>query len=158
MEKLSIKKSIKNDYILMLSVCMMLIGIVFFILYKQFGIKISKHAGVIDISNGEDLFYELIWIIMFASGIVIAVLRYIVLKSIFQSGVKINATVSSVNFYGDRGRAEFFYEYSGVQYNRGVALHQTKETRGLNVGDQIALLIDENNPKHFLIHSLYCEE
>lgn len=158
MEKLSLKKAIKNDFILMFSLCFLVIGMALFISYKFFGIRFTKHGALINIAKGEDFTYEIISTVVAAIGVVLAFFRYLRLKGIFQSGVKINATVSSVNFYGDRGRAEFFYEYSGVQYTRGIALMRTKETRDLNIGDEVALLIDENNPKRFLIHSLYCEE
>nr|WP_318661001.1 hypothetical protein [uncultured Treponema sp.] len=158
MEKLSIKKTLKNDFILAISTCMALIGIVFLVLYKLFGLKFEKHISILNISVGEDFSYEVISIVIAALGIILALLRYIKLKSIFQNAVLINATVTYAQFYGDRGQVTFSYNYSGTEYKHGVALARTKETRGLNVGDQIALLIDENNPKYFLIHSLYCEE
>ena len=158
MEKLSIKKTLKNDFILAISTCMALIGIVFLILYKLFGLKFEKHISILNISVGEDFSYEVISIVIAALGIIFALLRYIKLKSIFQNAVLINATVTYAQFYGDRGQVTFSYNYSGTEYKRGVALARTKETRDLEVGDEVALLIDENNPKRILIHSLYCEE
>lgn len=158
MEKLSIKKAVKNDYLLVLSLILVCLAIIVLTLYFAFGIRIIKHAGSYGISNGKDTIYEIIWFSMLAVGTVLGIIRYLVLKSIFQNGVKIKAVITSIQFYGDRGQVTFSYNYSGTEYKRGVALARTKETRDLKVGDEVALLIDENNPKHFLIHSLYCEE
>ena len=158
MEKLSIKKAVKNDYLLVLSLILVCLAIIVLTLYFAFGIRILKHAGSYGISNGKDTIYEIIWFSMLAVGTVLGIIRYLVLKSIFQNGVKIKAVVTYIQFYRDRGQATFSYNYAGQEYQRGIAINRTNETKNLSQGDEVALLIDENNPKHFLIHSLYCEE
>ena len=73
-EKILLKKALKNDFLLIVSSCMFAIGIIFFILYKIFGLRFAKHGFILDVSIGEDHSYEIISIVITVIGIISAVL------------------------------------------------------------------------------------
>jgi hypothetical protein len=81
--------------------------------------------------------------------------RIRVINSVFNDGLEISATISRVFFFRDRGRVEYVYTYQGQKYTSGNAVHKVKQTQALQVGEQVSVMIDRNNPKRAFIRDLY---
>ncbi len=77
------------------------------------------------------------------------------INGIFDDGQEANATISRVFFFRDRGRISYEYTYQGEKRASGNAVTRVKRTRGLQVGQEVVVLVDRNNPKRAFLRDLY---
>lgn len=141
MKVFNLKKSIWNDYILMVTLIapIILIGflIVFFI-------------------NNED---NKLVIYIFTSFIpifsVIFLLRIKYIKSFLNNSNTIQGVILDVWFFRDRGRIEYVFEIENNRFSNGQAIMKNKFTKKLNKGQVIELLIKKNGNIRTLIQDLY---
>jgi hypothetical protein len=96
---------------------------------------------------------------IFAAGTLVALAvfawRIQVFNTVFNDGLEATATISNVSFFRDRGRVEYIYTHQGQKYLGGNALHKVKQTQALQVGQQVVVMVDRNNPKRAFIRDLY---
>ncbi len=151
MEQISLKKMIKNDYTMTVSLCCILVGVLTFVLFDRLGIIVSKRG----IRNEDDPVFGIIMLAIAGFGLLNALRRYLCIRSIFERGVNATATVSGSSFFKDRGRISYRYQYEGREYRRGLAVMKTKATKAFYAGEKIFVLLDERKPKRSLILSLY---
>jgi hypothetical protein len=111
------------------------------------------------LSLTEETPVELIVPIMFAAGAVIAVIvlfwRIQLFNTIFSDGMTATATISKIWFYRDRGRINYTYFYLGQNYTSGNVVMKVKKARQIQMGDQLTVMINRNNPKQAYIRDLY---
>jgi len=81
--------------------------------------------------------------------------RIQVFNAIFNDGIEMPATISNVSFFRDRGRVDYVYTYQGQKHTAGNAVHKVKQTQALQVGEQVIVMVDRNNPKRAYIRDLY---
>lgn len=155
MEKLSLKKTLKNDYTLIVSLCCILVGGIIFILYDKFGIIVSKR-GIKSVDKDNALLLILLAALVLF-GLLNTLRRYIRIRGIFERGVSVTATVYGTSFIKDRGRINYRYSYEGMEYQSHLAVSRNKETQALENGMKVFVLADERNPKHSLILALYSD-
>ncbi len=155
MEKISLKKTLKNDYTLIVSLCCILVGGIIFILYDKFGIIVSKR-GIKSVDKDNALLVILLAALALF-GLLNALRRYIRIRGIFERGVSVTATVYGTSFIKDRGRISYRYSHEGTEYRSHLAVSRNKETQALENGKKIFVLVDERNPKKSLILALYSD-
>jgi hypothetical protein len=88
-------------------------------------------------------------------GIVVFLWRYWMVASLYSYGLDTPATVHEIGFYRDRGRISYVYSFQGQKYVSGSRIMKTKRTRSIQIGDQVNILVDPNDPKRALIRDLY---
>jgi hypothetical protein len=102
---------------------------------------------------------DLIVPIIFGASAVIAIIvlfwRIQLFNTIFSDGMSANATINKVWFFRDRGRINYSYRYLGQNYMSGNVVMKVKKARQLQMGDQVAVMINRNNPKQAFIRDLY---
>jgi hypothetical protein len=76
------------------------------------------------------------------------------IKRIVNTGPEVMGRIQSIGFIKDRGRVEYDYEYDGKSYHAGNAIWKNRETKKLQDGDEIALIVDPDNPSRAFIASL----
>ena len=81
--------------------------------------------------------------------------RYASILSIYGAGLEAKAVVSGAGFFRDRGYISFIYTYQGQKYQSRVSVMRTKRTARFQVGDEIDVLVDRDNPKRAVIRNLY---
>lgn len=77
------------------------------------------------------------------------------IKQVFRSGPEVKGRIQDIAFVKDRGRVEYEYEYNGQTYQAGNAIWKNKETRQLQAGDKITVIVDPDKPSRAFIASLY---
>lgn len=85
----------------------------------------------------------------------VLVWRIQVFNTVFNDGLETPATVSNISFFRDRGRVDFVYTYQGQKYIGGNAILKVKQTQALQIGEQVIVIVDRNNPKRAFIRDLY---
>ncbi len=140
----SITKIITIDYVAFIAT---LFPIVSWILYFALMLLKNTRTATIDL------------LIIFAALTVVAIgvlaWRIQLFNTIFNDGIETTATISNLFFYRDRGRVEYIYTFQGQKYASGNAVHKVRQTQGLQVGEQVILMVDRNNPKRAFIRELY---
>ena len=91
-------------------------------------------------------------------GVFVLVWRIQTIRALFRDGVQTAATISNIFFYRDRGRIDYGYTFEGQKYLSRNAVHKVKQIQALSVGEQVAVLVDRNNPKRACIRDLYLQE
>lgn len=91
-------------------------------------------------------------------GLIVLLWRVRSMQGILRDGLEEAATISGTGFWRGRGRLEYIYLHQGEKYESGNAVQKNKRTQTLQVGDQVVVLVDRNNPKRALLRDLYTEE
>jgi len=77
------------------------------------------------------------------------------IKRVLSSGPEVKGRIQDIAFVKDRGRVEYEYEYNGQTYQAGNAIWKNKETRQLQAGGEITVIVDPDKPSRAFIASLY---
>lgn len=81
--------------------------------------------------------------------------RMHIFYTVFGDGQETNATINNITFFRDRGRVDYVYNFQGQRYAAYNAVQKVKQTRALNIGDMVVVLVDPGNPKRAFIRDLY---
>jgi hypothetical protein len=147
---------LKNDYPSLLMVMFIALVWILPILGAIFGFLPKRRGGGITDVDPTML------TVMIVVGVVVTLLcgwfaskRIADVKRIISSGPEVTGQIQSIDFYKDRGRVEYDYEYEGKSYHAGNAIWKNRETTALNDGDEITLILDLDNPSRAFIAALY---
>ncbi|PKK99223.1 MAG: hypothetical protein CVV57_03400 [Tenericutes bacterium HGW-Tenericutes-2] len=140
MKKFDLKKSIWNDYILMITTTIPVIFIGFIIFF---------------IFINEDKNLILIFGILAALFAALFFIRIKYIKSFLNDTYTIQGIIINVGFFKDRGRIDYVYEKDNNRYIHGQAVMKNKYTKKLQKGQVIDLLIKKNVKNKTMILDLY---
>ena len=100
-----------------------------------------------------------LWGSIFCSGICLPalILRVFKIRRHFARGEIVEGVITNVVYVKDRGRLEYFYDYAGMRYHSGNAIHQNKKTRGFWRGQPVKLVVNKENPKNAFVKSIYVD-
>ena len=139
----SFKRHSSSDYFVVLSI---IFPIVFwFILF--YDIVTSAQ----DINSSDILITINSMITVFAALIIFIRIRK--MKELCIIGKSVKGYVYKIDRNRDRGQMLCVYKYNDVEYKKRFAFHRTKNSRQINVNDDIVLILDPNNPKNSYIRS-----
>lgn len=141
-KKPSIVKIFWNDYWSFLSTTFCVVAIGFY-LYDIFVVTNS-------ISN-----FKWIAIGMFLLGLFGVMTRFISIISLYNSGIETKATVSEIGFFRDRGYIKYIYSFENKKYASQMSVMKNKTTIKHQVGQEINVIVDRENPKKSLILDLF---
>jgi hypothetical protein len=77
------------------------------------------------------------------------------LRRFFEEGVELAGVIESMVFIRDRGQVFFSFHFQHRQYQSSMALHQTRATRSLRVGQEVRVLIDPTNPIRAILPAVF---
>lgn len=140
----SIVKIIRSDYLATLAFLSPLVACVFYIV-SRFSEKISP----------SDIILPVIFLFISMAGMIILILRVHMIKNLIEDGLETIATITDLSFIRDRGRVDYVYMFQGKKYISGNAIMKNKQTRALQTGQQVVLIVDRDKPKRALIRDLY---
>lgn len=141
-KKPSIVKIFWNDYWSFLSTTFCVVAIGFY-LYDIFVVTNS-------VSN-----FKWIAIGMFLLGLFGVMTRFISIISLYNSGIETKATVSEIGFFRDRGYIKYIYSFENKKYASQMSVMKNKTTIKHQVGQEINVIVDRENPKKSLILDLF---
>jgi hypothetical protein len=81
--------------------------------------------------------------------------RYVSIVSLYNSGLEARATVSEVSFFRDRGYIKYIYPYENKKYASHMTVMKNTTTARYQVGNEIGVIVDRENPKKSLIKDLF---
>lgn len=141
-KKPSIVKIFWNDYWSFLSTTFCVVAIGFY-LYDIFVVTNS-------VSN-----FKWIAIGMFLLGLFGVMTRFISIISLYNSGIETKATVSEIGFFRDRGYIKYIYSFENKKYASQMSVMKNKTTIKHQVGQEINVIVDRENPQKSLILDLF---
>ena len=81
--------------------------------------------------------------------------RIWVINTIFQNGIETPAVIELINAHNGQGWIAYRYTFQGRAYRSGVFVVVNKAVKALSPGEQVIVVVDQNNPKRALIRDLY---
>lgn len=81
--------------------------------------------------------------------------RFYIISSVFEDGLEVQGMIMGVGFFRGRGRVDYTYVHQGQKYISSNAINRSKYTRGLQGGQQVAILVDRNSPKRAFVKDIY---
>ena len=106
-------------------------------------------------TNPSDTGLLIAYAVITVLGILVLGWRIQLYYSVFDDGIEAMATISNISFFRDRGRIDYAYLFQGQKFMSGNAVMKTKETRSIQIGDQVVLVVDRNHPKRAFIRDLF---
>lgn len=138
----SILKVIWNDYWAFISVMVCLIAVGMYLYDTFFSQTLTQ--GFTWFSLG-----------IFVLGLLGLAWRYVSIVSLYNSGLEAKATVSEVGFFRDRGYIKYIYPYENKKYASHMSVMKNKTTARYQVGHEVDVLVDRENPRKSLIKDLF---
>ena len=99
--------------------------------------------------------FEWISLVIFMLALFGLTLRCISIISLYNSGLEANATVSGVGFFRDRGYIKYIYPYENKKYAGQMTVMKNKTTTRYQIGSEIAVMVDRENPKKSIIKDIF---
>jgi len=141
-ERPSVFRVIGEDYVSLLSILFPLL----FWIYSAFSLYTRDDSS---------RFFVLLSAVITAVAIPLLLWRYRSISAVFEEGLQAQGTITSIHFFRGRGRVSYVYTFQGQKYSSGNAINKTKHSRNLEVGQQVTLLIDRNNPQRAFVKEIY---
>jgi len=88
-------------------------------------------------------------------GIARIIWRFRLFQATYENGETTMATLVSVSKSGDEITVSGHYEYHGESHRFSTVLQKTRRTKKLAVGNQVWLMVNQDNPKNVFIRDLY---
>lgn len=88
-------------------------------------------------------------------GITVVVWRYFYIHALFEDGIEVIGTITTINIMGDRGRLDYLYTYQNQRYTGWVPFYSNKIISGLRPGEELFVIVDRNNPKRSIIRNFF---
>ena len=81
--------------------------------------------------------------------------RIWVINTIFQNGIETPAVIERINTHNGQGWIAYRYTFQGRACRSGAFVVVNKAVKALSPGEQVIVVVDQNNPKRALIRDLY---
>ena len=94
-------------------------------------------------------------LVIFVLSSVGLAIRILSILSVFNNGLEVKAIVSEVGFNRDRGFIKYAYTHEGNTMIGKSAVMRTKATSSYQVGQEINVLVNRENPQKTLIKDLF---
>jgi hypothetical protein len=88
-------------------------------------------------------------------GISLMIWRIRLIKSAFEDGREVTGIIETVSFYRDRGRISYIYSFDGNRYRSVNSVMKHRITSGLQQGQEVAIMANNDNPKIAFIRDIY---
>ena len=162
--KFKFVKSLKNDYVFLLSLTFMIIGIgllIFFSIgpqsYRFIDIERIMKNGIVRFNLGDTIELIILGTIIVVSSILF-IKRFFYLKSFTDNYNKATGKVVDIDYIKDRCGVDVEFMFEGNLCKKHFALMNNSQTKFIHMDSEVELIIKDENPKKALIAELYFEE
>lgn len=113
--------------------------------------------ALFDLLRGRDTLQDtLLWLVAIALVALIVILwRVIPIYTVFNEAQEVQAAITGVSFFRDRGRIHFIYSYQGGKWTSSNYVLKNKRTSKFSAGDSVIVLVDRNHPKKAYIKEIF---
>lgn len=94
-------------------------------------------------------------IILTIFGLIALAWRYMQAARLLSSGKEVTGTIQRTWFFRDRARITCVYTFKGQKYQASQPARLNRRMMALKIGDRVRLVLDEKNPRRFLIRQLF---
>ena len=160
--KLNMKKALKNDYLLTLSLLFCIIGVglcVFFSCgprsYRHINLNLIQEFGIQGFVKTADFVLLLVYALLVIVGLVCFAKRLAYIKSFEDAYKTVSAKVVDVRYVKDRCRVDLEFTLAGQVCKKGFVLFNNQQTKYIHMDSEVTLIVKGENPKTSLIQELY---
>ena len=102
---------------------------------------------------GNILIYMTVAVVLIGIGVILWRVRLI--SSAFEFGWEVEADITDIGFFRDRGRVTYVFTIQGQRYQVGNAIMKNKYTWALQRGQKVTVIARQGDPKIAFIRDLY---
>ena len=84
--------------------------------------------------------------------------RYVTILSLYNNGLEAKAIITEIGFFRDRGIIKYNFQFNGQNYASHMRVMKNKKTTSYQVGMEIKVILDSENPKRSLIKELFQQD
>lgn len=159
--KFKLGKSLKNDYVFLLSLNFFIIGLGFLIFfsigpqsYRLIDIKKILKDGIKNFNLADSILLIIFGIMMIVS-LICFIKRFLYLKSFSNNCQTTIAKVVNINYIKDRCGVDVIFMFEGELCKKHFAIMNNSQTKYIHMDSEVELIIKDGNPKKSLIKELY---
>ena len=159
--KFKLGKSLKNDYVFLLSLNFFIIGLGFLIFfsigpqsYRLIDMEKILKDGIKNFNLADSIILIIYGIIIIAS-LICFVKRFLYLKSFSNNCQTTIAKVVNINYIKDRCGVDVTFMFEGELCKKHFAIMNNSQTKYIHMDSEVELIIKDGNPKKSLIKELY---
>lgn len=141
MKNVSLSRAMKHDYTLYVALLTIIVSVF---------VNIINYAF-----QGAEILYPFLAITTL--GIILFIVRYKMIKTIFNNARLAEGVVTQISFFKSRGRITVSYFIEDEEYNYSGAIVRTSETKNIRVNDPLNLIVDTRNLNKALLVDLYTD-
>ncbi|WP_440946113.1 DUF3592 domain-containing protein [Methanosarcina sp. T3] len=76
-------------------------------------------------------------------------------NKMFKGADEVTGYITAIRFYRDRGRVRYEYTYKNEKHSAKNRILKSGRTKYYQLGDEITLMVDPENPKKAIIKDIY---
>lgn len=99
-----------------------------------------------------------ITVIIFALALIFLIYRYFTILSLYNNGLEAKAIITGIGFFRDRGIIKYNFQFNGQNYASQMRVMKNKQTTSYQVGMEVIVIVDRENPKRSLIKELFQQD
>ncbi len=103
---------------------------------------------------------NMLWITtaIFIVAFFFLIYRYFTILSLYNNGLEAKALITEIGFFRDRGIIKYNFQFNGQNYTSHMRVMKNKKTTSYQVGMEIKVIVDRENPKRSLIKELFQQD
>ena len=157
--KMNLKKSLKNDYGLVLAFLAPIVSIAilcYFIFFaKIIDVNIISELPFLVLIRTSDFIIFFIFFVILVVGLVFFIKRIAYIKSFENENKKIDGKVVDIHYVKDRCGVDVEFDLYGTKCKKHFALMNNAQTKYIHMDSDVVLVMKDENPKKVLIEELY---
>lgn len=159
--KFKLGKSLKNDYVFLLSLISFIIVLSFLIFFsigpqshRLINLEKILKDGINNFNLADSILLIIYGIIIIAS-LICFVKRFLYLKSFSNNCQTTIAKIVNINYIKDRCGVDVTFMFEGELCKKHFAIMNNSQTKYIHMDSEVELIIKDGNPKKSLIKELY---
>ena len=115
---------------------------------------------IYDTYFANKLISNMLWITtaIFIVAFFFLIYRYFTILSLYNNGLEAKAIITEIGFFRDRGIIKYNFQFNGQNYASHMRVMKNKKTTSYQVGMEIKVIVDRENPKRSLIKELFQQD
>ncbi|MBN8583232.1 MAG: hypothetical protein J0L96_21385 [Anaerolineae bacterium] len=103
---------------------------------------------------------NMLWITtaIFIVAFFFLIYRYFTILSLYNNGLEAKALITEIGFFRDRGIIKYNFQFNGQNHASHMRVMKNKKTTSYQVGMEIKVIVDRENPKRSLIKELFQQD
>ena len=156
--KTSFIKILKSDLLAVVSIIAPFMVGLLLLDAKYFGFLNMFFSGGTSDGNEDPKIYFWMFVICLIIFVPLLISRVTRIENIFKNGVEVNGVITFINLFKDRGQIKYSFELGGETYEKSHFVHRNKFINSLQHGQEVKIMVLNDNPKRALIKEMYIKK